>query len=228
MLTKVAIVEDSREVRECWAEIVNSTPGYRCVCSCGSGEAALREIPPAAPAVVLMDLLLPNMSGIECTARLKLQLPDVQILILTVSEDTDLIFKALQAGANGYLLKRSSPGAVIAAIGDVLHGGAPMSSEVARKIVESLRRPVVEHESAYQLSRREEEILDRLCKGYSNKEIASDLSISFDTVRTHLKKIYEKLHVRSRTEAVIRYLNPGDASFRTSPARIHCQNHSIE
>lgn len=205
-MTSVALVEDHATIRRSWERIINAAPGFRCVCACGSAEEALRRLPRIQPDVVLMDIHLPNRSGIECTALLKPRLPNTEILMLTVYEDTPTIFKALQAGASGYLLKRTLPAELLEAITDVRHGGAPMTSEIARQIVESFRAPSPAPVSDSGLSRREEEILALLSQGYANKEIAGQLHISFDTVRSHLKRIYEKLHVRSRTEAVARYL----------------------
>lgn len=205
---RVAIVEDHADLRESWSLLIEQAGTMACVASCDSGEAALRTIPAARPDVVLMDINLPGMSGIECTARLKSQLPGMQVIILTVYEDHERIFQALQAGASGYLLKRTPPDAMLAAIAEVQQGGAPMTSEVARKVVQSFRRapaaPVVVETA--KLTQREEEILNLLAQGFVTKEIASRLGISFFTAQTHLKNIYEKLHVRSRTEAVIKYL----------------------
>lgn len=167
----------------------------------------MRVIPKLLPDVVLMDIHLPNMSGVECTARLRQLAPSLQILMLTVYEDSETIFKALKAGASGYLLKRTAPAQILEAIADVHRGGAPMTSEIARKVVQSFRAPEPSPPGTEPLTRREEEILELLARGYASKEIAEALSISFDTVRTHLRHIYEKLHVRSRTEAVIKYLH---------------------
>ena len=203
---KVVLVEDKPEVRDNWSKLINSLPGFSCVRVCGSGEEALRVIPAAPPDVVLMDIFLPRMSGIECTAQLKEQLPKIQILILTAVEDDELVFMALQAGADGYLLKRTKPADLQAALLEVLRGGAPMTSEVARHVVESFRRSAKSSKPAVHLTTREEEVLILLSKGYANKEISDQLSISVDTVGSHLKHIYEKLHVRSRAEAVARYM----------------------
>jgi DNA-binding NarL/FixJ family response regulator len=200
---RVALVEDKPEVRQSWARLIDSFPGFSCVCVCSSGEEALRAIPGVLPDVVLMDIFLPRMSGIECTTRLKAQLPKTQIMILTAVEDDELVFMALQAGADGYLLKRTKPADLKEALLEVLRGGAPMTSEIARRVVESFRKP---SDLAVRLSAREEEVLILLSKGYSNKEIAERLSISVDTVGSHLKHIYEKMHVRSRAEAVARYM----------------------
>jgi DNA-binding NarL/FixJ family response regulator len=153
-----------------------------------------------------MDIFLPRMSGIECTARLKAVLPQTQIVILTAMDDDELVFLALEAGADGYLLKRTKPEDLRAALLDVLGGGAPMTSEIARRVVESFRQKAKTRDEVVHLTTREEEVLVMLSKGYSNKEIADRIELSVDTVRSHLKHIYEKMHVRSRAEAVARYM----------------------
>jgi len=198
-------VEDKPEVRDNWSKLINSLPGFSCVRVCSSGEEALRIIPTAPPDVVLMDIFLPRMSGIECTARLKTLLPATPIVILTVLDDDELIFRALEAGADGYLLKRSKPADLRAALLDVLAGGAPMSSAIARRVVRSFRRPSANPSDEAHLSTREIEVLGLLSRGLSNKEIADQMHLSVETVRSYLKTIYEKLHVRCRMEAVIRY-----------------------
>jgi len=203
---KVALVEDHPDVRKNWRRLIDSFPGFRCICTCVSGEEALRLIPEHKPDVILMDIFLPRMSGIECTARLKEMLPKTQIIILTAMNDKELIFLALQAGASGYMLKRSTPGDLHRALRDVVTGGSPMSSEIARRVVESFHRKTKPQDKSIGLSAREEEILMLLTKGFSNKEIAGQLSLSVETICTHLKRVYEKMHVHSRTEAVIRYL----------------------
>lgn len=200
------MVEDHREVREAWARLVASFPEFHCVCLCATGEEALRTVPAARPDVILMDIFLPRMSGIECTARLKAVLPQSKIVILTGSDDDEMVFLALQAGADGYLLKRTEPEALRAALLDVLHGGAPMSSQIARLVVESFRHKGRDVDETVRLTAREEETLVLLSKGYANKEIADKLGLSVETVRSHLKHIYEKMHVRCRAEAVARYL----------------------
>jgi len=203
---RVVLVEDKAGVRDSWCKLINSLAGFSCVNACSSGEDALRVIPSIAPDIVLMDIFLPRMSGIECTARLKLLLPKTQILILTAVDDDELVFMALEAGADGYLLKRTKPEDLRAAMLDVLGGGAPMTSEIARRVVESFRHASKLPRQSIHLSAREEEVLILLSKGYSNKEIAEQLSISAETVGSHLKHIYEKMHVRSRAEAVARYM----------------------
>jgi DNA-binding NarL/FixJ family response regulator len=205
-MTTVAIVEDSAVVSASLEKVIADSGQYTCLCTCANGEQALREIPENEPDVVLMDIELPDISGIECTARLKRTMPELQILILTVYKNSELIFKALEAGASGYLLKRSTPEEIIHAVREVKEGGAPMSSEIARKVVQYFRKRTVASPEIASLTRREEEILSLLAQGYASKEIGNKLDISYDTVCSHLRHIYDKLHVRSRTAAVIKYL----------------------
>lgn len=203
---KVALVEDQPEVRESWTRLLNSFSDFACVCACTSGEEALRIIPQVQPDVILMDIFLPRMSGIECTARLKVLLPQIQIIILTAMDDQELVFLALEAGADGYLLKRTKPADLRAALLDVLGGGAPMTGQIARRVIESFRRKAKTRDESVRLSVREEQILLLLSQGHSNKLIADKLDLSIDTVCSHLKHVYYKLHVSSRTEAVVRYM----------------------
>lgn len=213
MRVTVAIVEDNEEIARMLSRVVGRDEQMSCLCTCASGEEALEVLPKVRPNVVIMDLQLPGISGIECTARLRQLLPDSQVLVFTVYQDDDQVFNALKAGASGYLLKRSTPEEILEAIHDVHQGGAPMTGEIARKVVRSFRAPAEpamekgkdEKESEH-LTPRQEEILGLLARGFVTKEIASELGISFDTVRFHLKEIYAKLHVRSRTEAVVKYL----------------------
>jgi DNA-binding NarL/FixJ family response regulator len=218
VVISVAIVEDNAGIRRNLELLVRESPGFRCTCACGSGEEALKQIPREPPDVVLMDIHLPNLSGIECTARLKQLLPKLQVIMITVYADTEKVFSALRAGASGYLLKRSSPDKLLEAITDVSQGGAPMTSEIARKVVEAFKAPRPAAQADSDLTRREQEILRLLCEGFANKEIAKSLSISFDTVRWHLKQIYEKLHVRSRAEAVARFLGGRESPSARSSA----------
>jgi DNA-binding NarL/FixJ family response regulator len=204
---KVALVEDQSRVRESWTRLINSLADFSCVCACATGEEAVRLLPPERPNVVLMDIFLPRMSGIECTTRLKEALPETQIVILTAMDDQELVFMALEAGADGYLLKRTKPSEMRSALLDVLGGGAPMSSQIARRVIESFRRNTKIRDEATRLSIREEQILQLLSRGYSNKTIADKLEISIDTVCSHLKHVYSKMHVGSRTEAVVRYMS---------------------
>jgi DNA-binding NarL/FixJ family response regulator len=214
---KVALVEDHPKVRDSWIKLINSFPDFVCTCACASGEEALRVIPPEKPDVVLMDIFLPRLSGIECTHRLKTLLPQTQIIIFTAMDDEELVFMALEAGADGYLLKRTKPSDLRASLLDVLGGGAPMTSQIARCVIESFRKKAKVRDETAGLSAREEQILLLLSQGYSNKLIADKLELSIDTVCSHLKHVFNKLHVRSRTEAAIRYLSsktplqkPGD------------------
>jgi DNA-binding NarL/FixJ family response regulator len=202
----VALVEDERDLRESWTKLLESFPGFTCVCACASGEDALKQLPAVRPQIVLMDIFLPRMSGIECTSRLKELLPDTLILILTSVADDELVFMALQAGADGYLLKSTRPEGMQAALLDLLKGGAPMTSAVARRVVRYFRQKPKGQAGEVNLSAREEEVLILLSKGFSNKEIAAQLTLSIDTIASYLKVIFRKMHVRSRTEAVIQYL----------------------
>lgn len=204
-VTRVALVEDQEELCRSWVQIIETFPGFECVCTCASAEEAVRVIPTVRPDVILMDIRLPRMSGIDCTSQLKVLLPATPIVILTVLDDDGLIFRALEAGADGYLLKRSKPADLRAALLDVLDGGAPMSSAIARRVVRSFRRPPANPRNEAHLSMREIELLGLLSRGLSNKEIAEEMRLSVETVRSYLKSIYEKLHVRCRTEAVIRF-----------------------
>jgi len=201
-MTTVAIVEDNAVMRKTFRQWVDAAPGHRCVVACASAEDALANIPAHEPDVVLMDVNLPGKSGIECVARLKQILPKTQVIMLTVYRNQELIFKALQAGACGYLLKRCSPAELLKAITEVRTGGAPMTPEIARMLVEVYQRKPLNPAPTEELTAREMEILALLSEGLSNKEIADRVSVSYDTVRAHLHHIYEKLHVRGRTEAV--------------------------
>jgi DNA-binding NarL/FixJ family response regulator len=206
MAINVALVEDNRGFCERLEKYLNEAPGFQCVHACQSAEDALKTIPRLQPDVVLMDIHLPSMSGVDCTRRLKELCPAVRILILTVYEDNELIFGALRAGASGYLLKRADPSDILRAIQEVKLGGAPMSSQIAARVVESFREKPRSPLKDEKLSQREQEILQALCKGYSTKEISEHLSISVTTVNSHLQHIYEKLHVRSRSEAIVKVL----------------------
>ena len=205
-MTKVAIVEDNATLRQYLAELVGGTPGLKCAGTCGSAEEALVKLPAQQPDVVLMDIHLPGDSGIVCTARLREVMPELQVIMLTVYKDIKMIFQALKAGACGYVLKRADEQEILDAIAEVRAGGAPMTSEIARMVVRSFREEPVAPSATGQLSARELEILALLSEGLANKEIADRLKISFATVRTHLMHIYEKLHVRCRTEAAAKYL----------------------
>jgi len=207
-MTRIAIVEDNKVIRESLAAYVHQDPELKCICTCGTAEEALEALPRHRPDVVLMDIQLPNLSGIECTAQLKQLLPEVRIIMVTVYGDPDLIFKALRAGACGYLLKRCTPEELITAVREVQQGGAPMSREIARKVIshfQDLSQPPQPAAEVENLSPREREILELLTQGFLDKEIADRLGVKHGTVRWHLQHVYEKLHVRSRTEAAIKF-----------------------
>ena len=202
---RVALVDDERKIREAWAGLIQDFPDFSCACACPSAEEALRVIPAAEPDIILMDILLPRISGIECTARLKVLLPDTPIIVLTALADDEMIFMALEAGADGYLLKRTKPSELRAALLDALAGGSPMTSQIARRVVRFFSQRAKEKNKSASLSAREEEVLILLSRGYANKEIAEKLGLSVGTVCSYLKRIYEKMHVHSRMEAVARY-----------------------
>lgn len=212
-MTTVAIVEDNAVMRQTFRQWIDAAPGHRCVAACANAEEAMAELPARKPDVVLMDVNLPGESGIQCVARLKEALPKTQVIMLTVYRNQELIFQALQAGACGYLLKRSSPEKLLKAITEVRTGGAPMTPEIARMLVEAYHRKPAASGQTEELTARESEILTLLSEGLSNKEIADRVNISYDTVRAHLRHIYEKLHVRGRTEAVKMFLQSTPAVF---------------
>ena len=204
----VSIVDDEAKLRQSITTFIIGATGFKCLCGYGSAEAALEGLATDKPDVVLMDINLGGMSGIECVERLKASSPQMQIVMLTVYEDTEKIFLALAAGANGYLLKRSSPTKLLQAIREVHGGGSPMTSSIARKVVASFQKTVQTGEKEGQLSPREEAVLDGLAKGLIYKQLADQLGISIDTIRTHIRHIYKKLQVQTRTEAVAKYLRP--------------------
>lgn len=204
----VAIVEDHKTTREALERIINLSPDCRCICTCVTAEEALKIIPSLQPEVVLMDIQLPKMSGVQCVAEFKELLPSAQVIMVTVYEDPDTIFCALRAGACGYVLKRSTPEKVLNAIREVHQGGVPMSAEIARKVTAYFQGQATATKEAEELSTREREVLDFVVKGFSNKEIADRLGVSVGTVLWHLKHVYHKLHVHSRTEAVLKLTRP--------------------
>ncbi len=206
-IIKVSIVDDEVDLRENIAGYIDAANGFRCVGVHSSAEDALKNLAREKPDVVLMDINLGGMSGIECVRQLKPQIPTTQVVMLTVFEDTEKIFSALAAGASGYLLKRMPPAKLLEAILDVHEGGSPMSAPIARKVVLSLRpAQVAPGDETTALSPREREVLEGLAEGQAYKQIADKLGVSIHTVRNYIRRIYEKLHVCSRTEAVAKYL----------------------
>jgi len=206
MPIKVAIVEDNDKIREGLAGIIDGSSGFECSAAYESAEEALRLLPAYKPDVVLMDIQLPKMSGIVCVEKLKARNPDLQVMMLTVFEDDEKIFRSILAGASGYILKRTPPAELLEAIRELHEGGSPMSDLIARKVVQAFQQMGKSSKETENLSDREMEILSHLARGYQDREIAEKLFLSVKTVRTHLRNIYKKLHVRSRTEAVLKYL----------------------
>jgi DNA-binding NarL/FixJ family response regulator len=207
MPIKVAIVDDDDGVRTKLVHAIARFDGCTCVGQFSSGEDALARLPASSPDVVLMDINLPGMNGIECVRQLKLAHPGIEFIMLTVYEDTESVFNALAAGASGYLLKLVPRPELLEAIQRVHAGGSPMTSHIARKVVQSFRQPGPMGAETTKLSPREQEVLEHLAKGFLYKEISRALDISYDTVHNHIRHIYEKLHVRSRTQAVTKYLD---------------------
>jgi DNA-binding NarL/FixJ family response regulator len=206
-IISVAIVEDNHDIRSAMELLINGSEGYACIGAFNNAEIALEKVPQLLPNVVLMDFNLPGMNGIECIIKLKAEYPDMQFMMLTVYEDDDKIFMALEAGASGYILKKTPPGELLDAIRDLHDGGSPMSSQIARRVVAYFQKQAKPNPALEALTSREKEILDQLSKGFLYKEIAGNLFISIETVRRHVHNIYEKLHVRSRTDAVNKYFN---------------------
>lgn len=207
MPIKVSIVEDNDQIREGLSVLINGTTGFQCVATYPTAENALKYLPAHRPDIVLMDIHLPGMSGIECVRELKRLQPDLQIMMLTIYEDDDNVFKSIVAGATGYVLKKTPPSELMDAISDLHHGGSPMSDRIARKVVQAFQQMKKSSTETENLTQRESEILSYVARGYQDKEIAEKLFLSSETVRTHLRNIYKKLHVRSRTEATLKYLH---------------------
>jgi DNA-binding NarL/FixJ family response regulator len=206
MPIRVAIVEDDEGIRSSLAALIKRAPALRLLGEYADAEAALKEIPRRPPDVVLMDINLPGINGVECVRQLKATVPAVQFLMLTVYEDSDSLFNSLKAGASGYLLKRTASARLLEAIRDVHAGGSPMTPQVARRVVQHFARLAEGDSSVSRLTPGERDFLDQLAKGYAYKEIADRMTISIDTVRSYVRTVYEKLHVHSRTEAVVKYL----------------------
>ena len=207
MTVNIVVVEDETWIREDLVRKINAAPGFRCVNNYRTGEDALAGIPADQPDVVLMDINLPGMDGVECVRRLRASLPHIKHLMLTVYSEGEKIFNSLLAGANGYLLKRTSTAELLEAIQEVRGGGAPMSSSIARKVVDYFNEMGEQRSNTPTLSPREQQVLELLAKGAAYKKIADQFSLSIDTVRMHVKHIYVKLHVHSRSEATSKYLN---------------------
>jgi RNA polymerase sigma factor (sigma-70 family) len=202
----VSIVEDNDKLRETLVRVLNRADGFRCVSQYANAEDALKDLPQTKPDVVLMDINLPGMNGVECVRQLKKIAPEIQVMMLTVYEDTENIFDALAAGANGYMLKRTAGKELLEAIQEVKRGGSPMTTHIARKVVQSFQRSPSSAAATENLSEREQQVLDLLSRGLMYKEIADKLNISYETVHTYIRRIYEKLQVRTRTEAVAKFL----------------------
>ena len=206
MLIKVAIVDDDEGIRSSLSLLIKREPGFKLLGQYANGETAVMEIPQLLPDVVLMEINLPGMKGYEWVRQLKAAHPTVQFLILTVYEDSESLFNSLRAGASGYLLKRTAEARLLEAIRDVYDGGSPMTPQLARRVVQFFSRPADESPPLARLTPAEREFLDLLANGYAYKEIADRKKISIDTVRSYVRTVYEKLHVHSRTEAVVKYL----------------------
>jgi len=206
MAITVSIVEDNDQLRGTLARVISRADGFVCLSQFANAEAALEALPKERPAVVLMDINLPGINGVECVRRLKRVAPEIQAVMLTVYEDTENIFNALAAGASGYLLKRTKSAELLEAIRDVIAGGSPMTAHIARKVVQSFQKTSASAQPSENLSPREQEVLDCLSHGFLYKEIAEKLGISYETVHTYIRRIYEKLQVRTRTEAVAKFL----------------------
>jgi DNA-binding NarL/FixJ family response regulator len=203
---KVAIVDDDEGIRASLAALIRRAPSFKLTGDYPDAESALKEIPRRPPDVVLMDINLPGMNGVDCVRQLKASVPALQVLMLTVYEDSDSLFKSLKAGASGYLLKRTASARLLEAIRDVYDGGSPMTPQLARRVVQFFSKSSEEESTVLKLTPGEKEFLDQLAKGYAYKEIAGRMKISIDTVRSYVRTVYEKLHVHSRTEAVVKYL----------------------
>ena len=206
MATKVSIVEDNEQLRGTLAKLINREEGFTCLSEFGTAEAALEKLPTEPADVVLMDINLPGINGVKCVEQLKKLVPNIQIVMLTAYEDTENIFAALAAGASGYLLKRAPRNEILDALREVIRGGSPMTTHIARKVVQSFQKTGPSPQPTENLSPREQEVLDCLSQGFLYKEIAEKLNISYETVHTYIRRIYEKLQVRTRTEAVAKFL----------------------
>jgi DNA-binding NarL/FixJ family response regulator len=207
MQIKVAIVDDDDGIRASLAMLIRRAAGFKLTGDYPDAETALKEIPLNIPSVVLMDINMPGaIKGPECVRQLKTRVPAIQFLMLTVYEDSDSLFNSLKAGASGYLLKRTASARLLDAIRDVHEGGSPMTPQLARRVVQFFNKPAETASPLASLTASEKEFLDQLANGYAYKEIADRMNISIDTVRSYVRTVYEKLHVHSRTAAVVKYL----------------------
>ncbi|MBN2174030.1 MAG: response regulator transcription factor [Bacteroidales bacterium] len=202
MEIQVLIVEDDHEIREWMIGVIAAAPGIACIGAYACAESCIKNYDTLEPDVVIMDIHMPGMNGIECIKKIKPIKPAVQFIMFTVFEDDDKVFESLCAGASGYILKNTTPEKLVESIKDLHNGGSPMTSTIARKVIHSFRQPASSLSEYNKLSVREKELLELLAKGYRYKEIAEKLFISVETVRTHIRNIYEKLQVQSRTEAL--------------------------
>lgn len=202
----VVVVEDDAQVRRSLVGILAREAGVTCVGEFANAEDALRMIPALKPKVILMDVNLPGMDGVTCVRHLSELVPNAQIIMLTVYDNTEAIFNSLAAGASGYLLKPVTAAQLLGAVKDVFAGGAPMTSNIVRKVVQTFKKPATGDKETESLSPREQEVLDLLSKGYLYKEIADQLNVSYGTVHTYIERVYKKLHVRGRAQAVAKYL----------------------
>lgn len=207
MPINVAIVEDDEEIRANLAYRIKTNRSFRLLSSYANAESALAELPDLKPNVVLMDINLPGMDGVECVRQLKIKMPAVQFIMLTVYEDSNRLFKSLRAGASGYMLKRTPPSRLAAAIREAFEGGSPMTPQIARRVVQHFQSYTEPDGQFQHLTPRENDVLDQLAKGFRYKEIEDNLKISAGTLHSYIRNVYEKLHVHSRTEAVVKFLN---------------------
>lgn len=207
MPIQVAIVEDDEEIRANLTHRIGGHSAFRLLGTFGDAESALSALPQSKPDVVLMDINLPGMDGVECVRQLKPRMPKAQFIMLTVYEDNNRLFKSLVAGASGYLLKRTSPSKLLAAIREAHQGGSPMTPQIARRVVQHFQQTPEPDSELKRLTPREKQVLDQLAKGFRYKEIVDNLGISPGTLHSYIRNIYEKLHVHSRTEAVVKFLN---------------------
>ena len=201
----VSVVEDIQDIRESLQQLIEASNNFLCLSAYSNAEDALKDLPAVKPDIVLMDINLPGMNGIECIRRVKTLCPQLQFMMFTIYEDSEQVFDALAAGASGYLLKKTPRDKILPSIQELYEGGSPMSTQIARKVVAYFQKEKEASNNQAQLSAREREVLELLSKGFVYKEIAARLNIATGTVRQHIHKIYEKLHVQNRTEALNKF-----------------------